>query len=57
MSKKFILVTGAGGFIGYNLCKKLLDEEINVIGFDNLNDYYDVNLKEARLKQLSQEKV
>ena len=47
-----ILVTGAAGFIGYHLCHKLLIQGHTVIGFDNLNDYYDVSLKEARLKQL-----
>ena len=47
-----ILVTGAAGFIGYHLCKKLIKEKFVVIGLDNLNDYYDVNLKKKRLKQL-----
>ena len=47
-----ILVTGAAGFIGYYLCAKLLDNGENVVGLDNLNDYYDVNLKESRLAQL-----
>ena len=47
-----ILVTGAAGFIGFSLCKKLLEEGHTVIGFDNLNDYYDVDLKKARLNQL-----
>ena len=46
---KTILVTGAAGFIGYHLSKRLLDEGIKVIGIDNLNDYYDVKLKQARL--------
>lgn len=48
MAKK-ILVTGAAGFIGFYLSKKLLEQGIEVVGFDNLNDYYDVRLKEARL--------
>lgn len=47
-----ILVTGAAGFIGYHLSKKLLDSGHNVIGLDNINDYYDTRLKFARLKEL-----
>ena len=47
-----ILVTGAAGFIGFHLCKKLIEEKIQVIGFDNMNDYYDVILKTDRLKEL-----
>ena len=47
-----ILVTGAAGFIGYHTCKKLLDSGYEVVGIDNLNDYYDVTLKEARLTRL-----
>jgi len=47
-----ILVTGAAGFIGFFLCKRLLDEGHDVVGIDNLNDYYDVGLKKDRLKQL-----
>ena len=50
MSK--ILVTGSAGFIGFHLCKKLLDNGREVIGLDNINDYYDVTLKESRLKQI-----
>ena len=49
---KTILVTGAAGFIGYHTCRSLLERGDNVIGFDNLNDYYDVALKQERLKQL-----
>lgn len=49
---KKILVTGAAGFIGYHLSQKLIAEGAYVIGLDNLNDYYDVRLKEARLGQL-----
>jgi len=49
-----ILVTGAAGFIGFHLAKRLLDCECEVVGLDNLNDYYDVNLKTARLAQLEE---
>jgi UDP-glucuronate 4-epimerase len=48
-----ILVTGAAGFIGFHLSKRLSDMDFKVIGIDNLNDYYDVTLKYARLKILS----
>ena len=48
-----IIITGAAGFIGYHLSKRLLVENISVIGIDNMNNYYDVNLKEARLENLS----
>ena len=47
-----ILVTGAAGFIGMHTCLRLLARGDEVIGIDNLNDYYEVSLKEARLKQL-----
>jgi len=47
-----ILVTGAAGFIGFHLAKQLLELGFEVVGIDNLNDYYDVNLKLARLKEL-----
>ena len=47
-----ILVTGAAGFIGFHLSKRLLGKGVQVVGLDNLNDYYDVNLKYDRLKQL-----
>lgn len=49
---KKVLVTGAAGFIGFHLSKRLIALGEDVIGLDNLNDYYDVNLKYARLKQL-----
>jgi len=49
-----ILITGAAGFIGSNLSEKLLEKENTVIGLDNLNDYYDVRLKDERLKKLNQ---
>ena len=48
-----IIVTGAAGFIGFHLCKKLLENGTNVIGIDNINDYYDINLKEKRLDILN----
>jgi len=47
-----ILVTGTAGFIGSHLATKLLDLGHEVIGLDNINDYYDVNLKYARLNEL-----
>ncbi|MBP2075890.1 GDP-mannose 4,6-dehydratase [Oceanobacillus polygoni] len=49
---KTYLITGSAGFIGYYLSKKLLDQGCTVIGIDNVNDYYDVNLKHTRLNQL-----
>lgn len=47
-----ILVTGAAGFIGYHLCEKLVVLGHHVVGLDNISDYYDVNLKYSRLKNL-----
>ena len=47
-----VLVTGSAGFIGNNLSLRLLDRGDEVIGIDNLNDYYDVSLKEARLARI-----
>ena len=47
-----IIITGAAGFIGFHLCKRLLDEGENIIGIDNLNDYYDKSLKLNRLNNL-----
>lgn len=48
-----VLVTGAAGFIGMYVCQELLDRGDKVIGIDNLNDYYDLNLKQARLARLN----
>lgn len=53
ISKNNYLVTGSAGFIGYFLSKRLLDKGHKVIGIDNLNDYYEVNLKQARLNELT----
>lgn len=55
-SKK-VLITGAAGFIGFHLAKRLLSLGASVCGIDNLNDYYDVSLKEARLAILEKELV
>ena len=48
-----ILLTGAAGFIGFHVAKALLERGERVVGIDNLNDYYDVRLKEARLAGLA----
>jgi len=53
---KRVLVTGAAGFIGFHLCRGLLERGAEVVGLDNLNDYYDVNLKLNRLKQITMER-
>ncbi|MGD8665337.1 MAG: NAD-dependent epimerase [Desulfobacterales bacterium] len=50
-----VLVTGAAGFIGYHLAQRLLGDGCNIVGLDNLNPYYDVSLKEARLERLQKE--
>ena len=47
-----VLVTGAAGFIGYHLCRRLYDSGIVIVGLDSMNTYYDVALKEMRLAQL-----
>jgi UDP-glucuronate 4-epimerase len=52
MGMRKILVTGAAGFIGFHLSQRLLDAGDTVVGIDNLNDYYDVNLKKSRLTRL-----
>ena len=51
MTRK-ILITGVAGFIGYHVCHKLLQEDYDIIGFDNLNSYYDIHLKNDRIKAL-----
>ena len=51
---KTILVTGSCGFIGFHVTKALLDKGFKVIGLDNLNDYYDINLKKNRLNNLQE---
>ena len=52
MEKKNILVTGVAGFIGFHLCQSLISKGYFVVGIDDINDYYDVNLKYSRLKEL-----
>lgn len=56
LNKKTILVTGVAGFIGSSLVKRLYQdvEDVTVVGIDDMNDYYDVRLKEARLSELSE---
>ena len=51
---EYILVTGCAGFIGFHLCKKLIEDGYRVIGIDNINHYYDTGLKKKRLEILSQ---
>lgn len=55
LENKTVLITGAAGFIGSNLVKRLLNDNnsINIIGIDNINDYYDVRLKEFRLEEIN----
>ncbi len=53
LKDKVVLVTGAAGFIGSNLCEVLFKEGAKVIGLDNMNDYYDVSIKEYRLDKLN----
>ena len=52
-----ILITGAAGFIGFHLCKLLIEKGFDVVGFDNLNNYYDQKLKKERLNELKKESL
>ena len=51
--KEKILVTGCAGFIGMHLCRKLLNQDYDILGIDNLNEYYSVKLKKDRLTLLN----
>ena len=53
---KKILITGCAGFIGFSLCKRLLEKKLNIIGIDNLNLYYSQSLKKKRLNILKKNK-
>ena len=57
LNNKNILVTGAAGFIGFHLCRKLIESGYNVVGYDNMNHYYNVFLKELRMKKLGIDKI
>ena len=52
MKESKIIVTGCAGFIGYHLTQSLIKDNIKILGIDNLNDYYDIDLKKARLNNL-----
>ncbi|MFA6085493.1 NAD-dependent epimerase [Mucilaginibacter sp.] len=52
-----VLITGTAGFIGFHLAKKLIEQDISVVGVDNINDYYDIELKYARLAECGIDKV
>jgi len=52
MKNNKILVTGSAGFIGYHLCRSLLNDNVEILGLDNLNEYYDIELKSSRLNKL-----
>ena len=51
-----ILITGSAGFIGYHLAKKILNNNKSVFGIDNIDNYYDINLKKNRIKDLKKYK-
>ena len=53
MEIKKILITGAAGFIGYSLINRIISDNYDILGVDNINDYYNVNLKYARLDDLN----
>jgi len=53
---KTVLVTGCAGFIGWKVSERLLQKNMNVVGVDNLNDYYDLRLKKWRLSTLKKNK-
>ena len=52
-----ILITGVAGFIGYHLAKSLINTDYDIVGIDNLNSYYDLDLKKARLSNLKKIKL
>ena len=56
MNKKKIIVTGSCGFIGFHVCRHLIENNFKVIGIDNLDNYYDVKLKVKRLNLLIRNK-
>jgi len=53
LNYKKVLVTGAAGFIGFHICKRLIKENFYILGLDNLNSYYDLDLKRRRLEEIS----
>tara|TARA_B100000676_G_scaffold250721_1_gene255416 strand:- start:120 stop:1103 length:984 start_codon:yes stop_codon:yes gene_type:complete len=55
MENKRILITGAAGFIGFSLCRRMLSQNNDILAIDNFSDYYDPNLKESRFKKLVEE--
>tara|TARA_B100000925_G_C21981212_1_gene462406 strand:+ start:429 stop:1454 length:1026 start_codon:yes stop_codon:yes gene_type:complete len=54
ITRRKVLVTGAAGFIGAALCLRLLSQGVNVLAIDNLNDYYDLDLKKARINKIKE---